>query len=102
MAYFPTQYDKWKNLLKIKGHEHDCGRPGINGGYIDDPNIKFGVNCYGYKPKINSLGYDLMQNTTVYPKTQEEIDFERNVMKWKQKIPEISVAPFNNNRWSVI
>lgn len=102
MAYFPTQYDKWKKLQKIKGHEHDCGRPGINGGYIANPNVRFGVNCYGYKPKISPLDYDLMNNVTVYPKTQEEIDFDRDVEKWKQKIPEIAVAPFNNNRWSVI
>jgi hypothetical protein len=102
MAYFPTQYEKWKGLQKIKGHEHDCGRPGINGGYIANPNVRFGVNCYGYKPKISPLDYDLMNNTTVYPKTQEEIDFDREVDKWRQKIPEIAVAPFNNNRWSVI
>jgi hypothetical protein len=102
MAYFPTQYEKWKELQKIKGHEHDCGRPGINGGYIANPNVRFGVNCYGYKPKISPLDYDLMNNTTVYPKTQDEIDFDREVDKWRQKIPEIAVAPFNNNRWSVI
>ena len=36
MALYPTQYDKWANLQKIKGHEHDCGRPGINGGYISN------------------------------------------------------------------
>ena len=102
MAYFPTQYDKWDKLQKIKGHEHDCGRPGINGGYIANPNVKFGVNCYGYKPKISTLDYDFMQNTSVYPKTQEEINFDRNIEKWKQKIPEIIVAPFNNSRWSII
>lgn len=102
MAYFPTQYDKWSNLQKIKGHEHDCGRPGINGGYIANPNVRFGVNCYGYKPKISPLDYDLMYNTTVYPKTQSEIDFDRNVNKWKQKLPELAIAPFNNNRWSVL
>lgn len=102
MAYFPTQYDKWKGLQKIKGHEHDCGRPGINGGFIANPNVRFGVNCYGYKPKISPLDYDLMNNVNVYPKTQEEIDFDRSVNKWRKKIPEIAVAPFNNNRWSVI
>ena len=51
MAYFPTQYDKWKKLQTIKGHENDCGRPGINGGFIDNPNVRFGINCFGYKPK---------------------------------------------------
>lgn len=102
MAYFPTQYDKWNDLQKIKGHEHDCGRPGINGGYIANPNVKFGVNCYGYKPKISQLDYDLMYNTTIYPKTQDEINFDRNVNKWKQKLPELAIAPFNNNQWSVL
>ena len=47
LALFPTQYGKWERLQKIKGHENDCGRPGINGGYIDNPNVKFGINCYG-------------------------------------------------------
>ena len=31
MALFPTQEEKWNKLQKIKGHENDCGRPGING-----------------------------------------------------------------------
>ena len=30
--------------------KNNCGRPGVNGGYIDNPYIKFGVNCYGKKP----------------------------------------------------
>ena len=34
MALFPTQYKSWKKLQKQKGRENDCGRPGINGGYI--------------------------------------------------------------------
>ena len=102
MALFPTQMERWERLQKIEGHENDCGRPGINGGYIANPKVRFGVNCYGYKPKISPLDYDLMHNTTVYPKTQEEIDFDREVDEWREKIPEIAVAPFNNNRWSVI
>ena len=39
---------------KNKGHEHDCGRPGINGGFIDNPNVRFGVNCFGTKPAISA------------------------------------------------
>jgi hypothetical protein len=54
MALFPTQIERWERLQKIKGHENDCGRPGINGGYIANPNVRFGVNCYGYRPKITS------------------------------------------------
>lgn len=101
MAYFPTQYDKWQKLQTIKGHENDCGRPGINGGYIANPNVRFGVNCFGYKPRITSDEAAAMAETPLYPKTQDEIDFEHRVDYWRQKIPDIVVAPFNNNSWSI-
>ena len=102
MALYPTQYDKWKHLQTIDGHENDCGRPGINGGYIDNPNVKFGINCYGYKPKMNKDEADAMNNSSLYPKTQKELDFEKRVDYWKNKIPKILVSPFNNDNWSVI
>jgi hypothetical protein len=102
MALFPTQKEKWEHLQKIKGHEHDCGREGINGGYIANPNVRFGVNCYGYKPKITKEEIDLMANTPLYPRTQREIDFDKRVNYWRDKLPEILVAPFNNNNWSII
>lgn len=102
MAYFPTQHEKWEKMQKIKGHENDCGRPGINGGFIQDENIKFGVNCYGYRPKMNSKDYQIMYNTPLYPKTQKEIDFDIKVNYFKNKLPNIGIAPFNNNSWSII
>ena len=37
MALYPTQKKTYNKLQTIKGHEHDCGRPGINGGYIANP-----------------------------------------------------------------
>jgi hypothetical protein len=52
MALYPTQQKTFDNLQKIKGHENNCGRPGINGGYMKNPNIKYGINCHGYKPKM--------------------------------------------------
>ena len=102
MALYPTQYDKWANLQKIKGHEHDCGRPGINGGYISNPNVNFGINCYGYKPKITQQEADAMKMAPQYPKTMREIEFDKRVDYWKDKLPAIEVSPFNHNNWSVI
>jgi len=102
MALFPTQKTTWNNLQKIKGHEHDCGRPGINGGYIANPNVRFGVNCFGYKPKINQEEQALMNNSTPYPKTKEELEFEKRVKYWKTKLPQILISPFNYNNWSRI
>lgn len=102
MALYPTQYDKWANLQKIKGHEHDCGRPGINGGYISNPNVNFGINCYGYKPKITQQEAEAMKMAPQYPKTMREIEFDKRVDYWKGKLEQIEVSPFNHNNWSVI
>jgi hypothetical protein len=100
LALFPTQQQTYNELQTIKGHENDCGRPGINGGYIANPNVRFGVNCYGYKPDINSEEEELMKNTTPYPETQEEIDMQKRVDYWKNKVDDILVSPFNYNTWS--
>lgn len=102
MALYPTQMDKWNKLQTIEGHEHDCGRPGINGGYIDNPNVRFGVNCYGYKPKITDREIANMSNITLYPKTNKELAFDQKVEFWKQQLASITVAPFNHNNWSII
>ena len=102
MALYPTQYDKWETLQKIKGHEHDCGRPGINGGFIDNKNVKFGVNCYGYKPEITQDEAQAMAEAPLYPITKKDLRFEKRVDYWRERVPEIKVAPFNHNNWSVI
>lgn len=100
MALFPTQKTTFDNLQKIPGHEHDCGRPGVNGGYMANPHIQYGVNCFGYKPKITSEEEEMMQNTTPYPKTEKDILFEKRVDYWKTKLNDILVSPFNYNSWS--
>ncbi len=100
MAFFPTQEEKWKKLQKIEGHKHDCGRPGINGGYIANPNVKFGVNCYGYKPDITPYESQLMRESTGLPTTKKDQEFQKLVKEWKKKIPQILISPFNKNEWS--
>lgn len=100
MAYFPTQKGTFNKLRKIKGRENDCGRPGINGGFISNPNVRFGANCYGYKPKITNLEEQMMETQTLVPKTKEDINFERKVDHWRNKLPNILVSPFNRNKWS--
>jgi hypothetical protein len=100
MALFPTQQKTFDELQKIQGHENDCGRPGVNGGYMANPAIKFGVNCFGYKPRMNSDEEELMANEPIYPKTLKDIAMENRVNYWKDKLSEILVSPFNNNTWS--
>ena len=100
MALFPTQKQTYDNLQKIPGHEHDCGRPGVNGGYIANPKVKFGVNCYGHKPKITEEEDELMKTANPYPETKEDILFQKQVDFWKNKVDEILVSPFNYDTWS--
>ena len=99
MALFPTQQKTFDNLQKIKGHENDCGRPGINGGFMINPQLKFGVNCYGNKPKITPEEQELMKTTPQYPVTMKDIAFQKRVDFWKTKVTDILVSPFNNKTW---
>ena len=102
LALFPTQKDTWNYLQNVEGHENDCGRAGINGGYIANANVRFGVNCYGYKPKITQEEKDPMNSTPLYPRTLKDVKEEKLVDYWRRKIPEILVSPFNKNVWSLI
>ena len=100
MALFPTQQKTFDELQKIEGHENDCGRPGVNGGYIANPALKFGVNCYGYKPRMTSTEEELMATEPLYPKTLKDQAMENRVNYWKDKLSEVLVSPFNQNTWS--
>jgi len=100
LALFPTQKQTYNTLQTIAGHENDCGRPGVNGGFMANPRIRFGVNCFGNKPKISSEEEDLMKTYTPYPETMKDKVFQRRVDFWKNRINEILVSPFNYNIWA--
>jgi hypothetical protein len=102
MALYPTQQTTWDGLQQIEGHENDCGRPGINGGFMQNKETKFGVNCYGYKPKMTSVEEDIMANASPYPKTKKDMAMEIRVEYWKKRINDILVSPFNYTNWSKI
>jgi len=99
LALFPTQQQTYNTLQTIAGHENDCGRPGINGGYIANPKIKFGVNCYGNKPKITEEEEELLKTSTPYPETAQDIAFQKRVDYWRTKVSNILVSPFNYDNW---
>ena len=102
LALFPTQKKTWNYLQTVAGHENDCGRPGINGGYIANQNVRFGANCYGYKPDITDVEKELMQTEPLYPRSLKDINQEKRVDYWRRKIPDILVSPFNKNVWSLL
>jgi hypothetical protein len=102
MALYPTQKQTYNKLQKTENHKHDCGRPGINGGYIANPKVRFGANCYGYKPEITQEERKLMEINEVYSKTKEDIEFDKKVNYWKNRLSSVLVSPFNANTWSKI
>ena len=102
MALFPTQESTWFKLKKIKGHENDCGRPGINGGYIGNPKTEFGVNCFGYKPEANLVSRRHMRDSSPFPKSKVDKELEERIERYKKKMKDIPVSAFNNGRWSKI
>jgi hypothetical protein len=103
MAFFPTQKNTWKKLQKNPKNKNNCGRPGVNGGYMANPNIKFGVNCFGKKPKATQSDLDLMnaRKNQITPKTESEIETERKVKFWKENADKLlSINPHNEKKWS--
>ena len=102
MALYPTQKEKWEKLQKMAGHEKDCGRTGINGGYMEDAKLQFGVNCYGRKPSITPQDAQRMSETPIYHKNKKEVEFDTKVDALRNKISQIELAPFNHNNWSML
>jgi hypothetical protein len=102
-AYFPTQKETWAKLQKVKGHEHDLGRPGVNGGYFSNPNVRFGVNCYGVKPPMTDAEKALMDSRKdqVYPKSKEDQALDAKVEFWKANRDKMLVLNgYNTKAWS--
>jgi hypothetical protein len=100
LALYPTQKSTYDVLQEIDGHQHDCGRTGINGGYIANPNVRFGVNCYGHKPVITPKEQSAMNSQSVYPLTHEQMVLDKKSAKYRAKLAKIQVSPFNGSQWS--
>jgi hypothetical protein len=105
MILYPTQKSTWEELQKNNDPalKNSCGRPGINGGYIADANMKLGVNCYGEKPDMSSASSKLMSGIQNYEAGKMlNPEHEKRVNEMKAKINDIVVAPFNKSAWSLL
>jgi len=95
MALFPTQTTTWQKLQQETDvtKRTRCGRPGINGGYFD-PTNKFGVNCYGVKPKNQNVKFPIPVSGV------DKSVFDNMVSKFKGMISNMDISAFNRNEWS--
>jgi len=101
-AYFPTQKSTWQKLQKSESTKHSCGRPGVNGGYIDDPTIRFGVNCYGKKPKPTTSDLLAISSGANIPKTPEDTLLEKKIEFWKKNRDKLlKINSYNTDKWSM-
>ena len=103
MAFFPTQKKTWDKLQKSETHKNNCGRPGVNGGHIANPYIKFGVNCYGKKPNASEADMKHMKANEIptLPPSKEEKEKQDKIQKWKDNADEmLRVNGYNKKRWS--
>lgn len=99
-AVFPTQESTFNNLQAgPEDQRMACGVPGVNGGYFDNPEMRFGVNCYGVKPSENEADAKaiMAQNGDLSP---EALKFDRKVLNYKSEMGQIPVNPFKPGTWT--
>ena len=94
MALYPTQKTTWTELQREidPGKRTACGRPGVNGGYFDPMN-KFGVNCFGFKPKGD------FKPPAPLPGVDKQA-FESSVNKFKEMLKTLNLSPWSRSQWS--
>ena len=103
-AYYPVQQCDWDILQEelkeypkgsMERKKRYCGNPGLNGGYFPNPKLKFGVNCYGVKPK-GKTGSKLK---TPYCPPVNFCKLDAN-FEASHKLDTDEISPFNNDKWS--
>jgi hypothetical protein len=100
-AYFPTQKATWNKLQKSSSMKNSCGRPGINGGYMNNPETRLGVNCYGKKPKPKKSDLESIGTGDIIPKTPEDAIMDAKIKFWKENSEKLfKINSYNNAKWS--
>jgi len=96
LALYPTQKSTWMELQQEidPAKRTACGRPGVNGGYMD-PNTKFGVNCFGFKPSnVNKISLPAPLPT------EDATAFKSAVNKFKAMLAGFNINPYSRSEWS--
>ena len=93
-ALYPTQKATWQALQAEPDtvKRTACGRPGVNGGYFD-PNTKFGVNCFGFKPHGKA-------DLPLPPPGTDSTAFKAAVEKFKKMLGSLNLVPYSRTEWS--
>lgn len=100
LALYPTQDATWEKLqMGPEAQRSVCGRPGMNGGFFDNPELRFGVNCYGKKPPQSKHDANKVASGDNMPVAPAAIDYEKKVSHYKSEADTIGILPFNSQTW---
>jgi hypothetical protein len=101
MAVYPTQTNTWEQLQQGPPEQRGaCGRPGLNGGHFDNPELRFGVSCYGVKPAQKDHDATGVAAGDAAPLSPGGLDFEKKVNYYRGEADSIGILPFSKSAWS--
>lgn len=101
MAVYPTQKDTYEKLqMGPADQKGACGTTGINGGYFDNPEMRFGVTCYGQKPSQSAHDEAKLMEQGKVPRSPETLKVDQMVQEFKKEADSLFVKPFNNDKWA--
>ena len=97
-AYFPVQQCYYDSIAEednfLENSDKYCGKPGLNGGYFSNPQLKFGINCYGKKPKGA-----VIKAKTPYCPPEDFCKLSKN-SRANQRLSTDEISPFNTDKWN--
>ncbi len=101
VAIYPTQKETWDSIQQGPEEERGaCGKPGVNGGYFDNPELRFGVNCYGIKPNQSAHDEAELMKKGAIPKTTAGLKIDKKVQEFQEDATRLGILPFNEGKWS--
>jgi len=99
LAVYPTSDETYQKLQS--GPEEQrmaCGRPGMNGGYFDNPEMRFGVTCVGKKPPQSKS--DVLAAAAGAPLSPDALAYDKKVLQFKAEADSMGLLPFNSKGWN--
>jgi len=101
MAVYPTQQETYGKLQTGQADQQNvCGTTGINGGYFDNPDMKYGVNCYGKKPSQSGHDQKLLMEEGKIPTSPDAIKVNELVAEFRAEADSLFVKPFSKQKWA--
>jgi len=101
-AVYPTQQGTFDSLQTGVSDDQRlaCGTVGINGGFMDDPELRFGVNCYGDKPVESEHDLKNLLQNRIPPLTPDVLEQTKKELRYKSEQGQIGILPYRKGAWS--